>query len=300
MLADTANRAYRLLLANGAIQSAELDASGRYLRGRAREFLSQRERSLTFASNAADLGRRMRALSPVSQTGVLYVWMPDILALAPMPVERGDRIFQILDPRALGRSRETWRPGAEYAPDFEINVRQSGARRIAASDSDSVLFLERLERMEQLSLGPRSDRPAGQHRHWQLTVESGRDLARVVGGWAGESRSPWLLSLFQERRGAPLALRSYRSALDGLARNAAAPGILNLRSPDSFGHPYFLRLFYNRSLREPDLARRFSTSVYSLRRIARADEVDTIVYRLFTPTWIESPPGGPATPASGQ
>lgn len=300
LLADTANRAYRLLLVRGEIQAAELEGSGRYLRGRAREFLSQREGRLSFASNAADLARRMRALSPVSQSGVLYVWMPDVLALAPMPVDRGDRIFQILDPRQLSRSRVVWRPGAEFSPEFEIAVRQSGARRNIAREADSAYFLDRLEQMERLSLGPRNDRQSGLHRHWLLTTESGRDLAPVVDSWAGESRAPWLLSVFQENRGAALALRSYRSAFDGLSRSAAAPGIVNLRSPDSFGHPYFLRLFYSRSLREPDLARRFSTSVYALRRVTRADEVDAIIYRLFTPVWIQSPTGGPATQANGQ
>ncbi|MBX7058985.1 MAG: hypothetical protein K1X75_13045 [Leptospirales bacterium] len=281
ILADTADQAFRILLHDGKVEASELDGGGRYLRGSTREYLSRLRRGQDAGAVFSDLSRRMRAMAPISARGLIYVWMPDVLAMAPIPPQRGDRLFQALDPRSMARTAPAaWRGGEEYPDQFLVALSRSGAAEGALQQT--------LDRMEQLSLGQRDDRNAAAARHWMLRS---RDAEGALRQWTqGASTQPWFLSAATDSDDVLANVRTFRSLQRQLAARLHSPGLMTLHEPNNFQHAYFIRLFYNRSLRETDIARRYLAAIFNLRRNNGAVETDANLYRIFTPVWIEDPP----------
>lgn len=288
-LVDTPDAAYRLMHRNGALLAIELKASGRYLRGRMRQYLTRTRAGVPANDVYQDLARNYRSLFPIGQGGIIYVWLPGVHSLAPLPAERGDRIFMALNPRALAAGDRRSAPtGREYANVNAVSaIGQSAPPR--GVDGDNLLFYSRLAAMERLSL-PEQSRDPGAVRHIfaeAYPMESGGFSGLPAAISAAAARGAWF---FAGNRLGLNAAAEYEEAAylaAALGESLEGAGVLTLRLPRSFAHAFFVRQFYSDSLREPDISRRFVSTTFNLRRTANVAETDAANYRVATGSFLE-------------
>ncbi len=271
-LVDTNARALRLQLRNGAWSADELSVPGRFLRGRLLAFLETQRLQEGGISLYRELSPIYRTLFPPGGSGVRYYWFEGVHAFAPIPLERGDRIYQVLDPEVFAREVAVAAPSS-YAPGFQVEV-SGGAR---AADR----WTARLLSMERMALGEQATSPR-YPLHLMQPVEPpvARSVPRLHAGVSTLNRSYFVAStaLHEDVRGEVAAVAYL---MGELARIFSAPGVLALRRPHELAHPYFVRFFYDRSFPAHEIDKRFAEATLRLRRVV-PNESATYGYRLVT------------------
>lgn len=268
VFADTAEAAVRITYRDRALQGVVLKTSGRYLRGRLNDFLIRRRTGRAADDLREELSRIYRSLFGLGQTGTTYYWLPGIHALAPLAPERGDRLFQILNPRVMLRNdRAAVVSGSEFFEGFgvrPIGTEPAGSRAEQLYGSEErALFFQRLARMERLSLGNASDLPADP-RHLQMPVFPDRPVD--LSGVSKTATGAWFFSGNRLILDPETEVDNFNYLLYSLGEHLQGPGVMTLRSPDAVGHAYFVRDYYSRTLPGSEIHRRYLAAIFNLRR----------------------------------
>ncbi len=265
---DTAESAVRITYRERALQGVVLKTSGRYLRGRLNDFLIRRRTGRAADDLREELSRIYRSLFGLGQTGTTYYWLPGVHALAPLAPERGDRLFQVLNPRAmLANERAPVLSGSEFFEGFgvrSIGAEPSGSRAAQLYGSEErALFFRRLTNMERLSLGSASDLPADP-RHLLMPVFPDRPVD--LSGVSKTATGAWFFSGNRLILDPATEVENFNYLLYSLGEHLQGPGVMTLRSPDAVGHAYFVRDYYSRTLPGSEIYRRFLAAIFNLRR----------------------------------
>lgn len=278
-LVDTNFRATRLRAAGGRWSADEMAVSGRYLRGRLLRFLEARQTGQASAGLHRELGQIYRSLFPASDAGVRYFWFEGVHAFAPIPAERGDRIFQVLDPAHFATAPAVGLADA-YDPGFVVNAQGSSA---TAGD-----WSRRLDAAERLALG---DVGYGGRSVLHVMRPIGAPVAesvRWIRAISGRGDRPWFLAANQLHRSFRREVDNMALLLYSLGHHFKRPGIVTLRKPPGLAHSHFVRHFYDRSNPAVEIDKRFVEASLRLRRVVETDAAG-YGYRLVTPALIAEP-----------
>jgi len=277
-LVDLNEKALRLVLRNNSIQSDELRQSGRSLKGALQKYLDNTAAGIRDVSAAAEITRNYRSMFDLSRQELCYYWFPGIHAFAPVGAEKGDRIFQILDPEEILR-RPVLSGGNEISLPLRITALDTG--ETPPADAEEREWWNRIREMETLSLGEMSANGNALYIRGDL---AGRFTSLSgLGRRTGNSYGLWFMGtsgIFEERseRNIGLIMRLLSAELRG-------PGVLTLKKPDGRAHPLFLRYFYAQSNQDSSLSRRFVAAATALRKAIRDESLD-FGYRLVTANFI--------------
>ena len=266
-LLDTPDEAIRVTYRDRTLQGVRLKATGRYLRGRMHQYLIRQRTGNASEELREELSRQYRALFGLGQSGITYYWLSDIHALAPILPERGDRLFQILNPRTLAdRAHPTLVAGWEFAEDFRVRLVEPENARTAARPnyrgSEEALFYERLETMERLSVGAASSE-VGIPRQFQALATTNA-MPRLDG--QNSDASAWFFSGNRLTLDPTNEIAAYNYLLAYLGAKLQGPGVVTIRMPTSLDHARFLRQYYSRSNPARSIYRRYLSAMFNLRR----------------------------------
>ena len=273
-LVDTTFRAIRLRLQGGGGEwsADELALPGRYLRGRLHAYLETRRLGADGGALYRELAPAYRALFPSGGAGIRYFWFEGVHAFAPFPLERGDRIYQVLDPDVFAREDAMPLPHS-YAPGFRVQAEGS------PFDPRDPKWSRRQEAMEVIAIGELGGgRTDPLHVMTALTPPVGPTVDRLRRQGSAGNRSYFISGnrLQEDVRG---EVANLAFLMREMARLFHAPGILVLRKPAELAHPYFVRFFYDRSFPAAEIDKRFVEAALRLRRVVQ-DESSAYGYRL--------------------
>ncbi len=269
-LIDTPEQAIRLTYRDRKLEGVRLKPTGRALRGRMYQYLVREHSGESVDALRDELSRQYRAMFGLGQSGITYYWLSDVHALAPILPERGDRLFQILNPRAIiAPAHPALIGGWEFSEGFRVRPvaapnqnSSAAAARSQYRGPDQALFFDRLETMERLSLGPTTNR-VGAPRQLQALA-----TPRVVPDLSGQSgdSSAWFFSGNRLALDPGTEVDTYNYLLSRLGSSLQGPGVVTVRMPTSLDHARFIREFYSRSIPSRAIYRRFLTAAFNLRR----------------------------------
>lgn len=280
-LVDTAERAYRFSFRGEATVAEPLRFTGRYLRGSMQELLSRDRAGEPTTALFRELSRAYRSIFGISPANITYFWFGGIHSMAPIMPERGDRLFQIMNPLVFADASPAI-TGEEYPPEFTVGLSEGGADSRPADETER-LRLERLKAMERLSLGPLgSGGQAPVHFFIGVSPDSASMAALARAADSARSAPAWFLSASQLAESLENEPTRYNAMLDLLANRLQSPGVITMRIPQGLSHAYFVRSYYSRQLPATGIARRFVAAHFSLRRELK-EEAHFYGYRLVTP-----------------
>ena len=282
-MVDTNFRALRLRLEGGGGQwtADELAFPGRYLRGRLLSYLEARRLGTDGRGFYRELAPAYRSLFPAGGSGIRYFWFEGVHAFAPIPLERGDRIYQVLDPDIFARE-PSFAPPSSYASGFRVRTvgEPHGARE--------GRWAARQQSMEVIAIGEQgSGAVSPLHVLSPIIVPLASSITRLRRDVPSGDRSYFISGnrLYQNIRG---EVADMAFLMGELARLFRAPGILVLRKPAELAHPYFVRFFYDRSFPAAEIDKRYVEAALRLRRVV-PDESAAYGYRLVTSRILHEP-----------
>lgn len=282
-LIDSPDQAIRVTYRDRILQGVRLKPTGRYLRGRMHQYLIRQRTGNATEELREELSRQYRAMFGLGQAGITYYWLNEVHALAPILPERGDRLFQVLNPRTMiASSHPPLIGGWEFGENFRVRPIIEKSRTAAAPkyrDPEEALFFERLETMERLSLGATTNQTGAPRQFHALATADA--LPGLLG--QADNASAWFftgnrLSLEPERE-----VATYNYLLAHLGAKIQGPGVVTIHMPSSLDHARFLRQYYSRSIPSRAIYRRFLTAAFNLRR----EGVGGFPYRLVTSNFLK-------------
>ncbi|MCR9140988.1 MAG: hypothetical protein NXI24_01865 [bacterium] len=281
-LIDSPERAIRLTYRDRSLQGVRLKPTGRFLRGRMHQYLIRERAGMIVDDLREELSRQYRAMFGLGQSGITYYWLSEVHALAPIAPERGDRLFQVLNPRSMAAaSHPPLIGGWEFSEEFRVRAvaAESTDRRPDYRNPTDALFFERLETMERLSLGATTKRSGAPRQLFGLaTPQSMPDL-----GEESADASAWFFTGNRLTLDPATEVDTYNYLLAHLGARLQGPGVVTVRMPTSLDHARFLRQYYSRSIPSRAIYRRFLAAAFNLRREGGGN----FQYRLVTSNFLK-------------
>jgi len=253
------NDLHRIRILDGRLVHEVWDKSLRELRSGIARSVHARDRT-----GDRDLARAFRAMVTANANRISYFYLPPSLALAPVLVEPGDRIFIV--PSLTEFARRAPQPiQSDFSADF--NIYAPGKKTYESVSSEDRVWDERLARMEETTLGRRSIVP-GPVTH----IYDNRFLSLKTTG-------AWFYSIGRHGARSADTNAAYESDLLMLVKNASGPGIFYCDTGSGEWAVKFMRYYYDRDTRIPGVERRFIDAQLRLRRAGEGP----LNLRLITP-----------------
>lgn len=217
------------------------------------------------------LSRLYRSFVAAGRGQLTYYWSSGVHALAPLNLERGDRIFQIMDlPVFVDRGPR--KLNAEYRNDF--GVRLLGRPAVGPSGPVGFPGLRQARlTMERIALGQTGTGPPF---HRNAYEGAGEVAARPPGAYFFVPAPPDRGNLRL-----PALLRHQARVRENLAREFTGPGVYTVHRALGQAHPFFLKYFYSRATPIPQLHDRLINAYFHQKRRYR-EEYHLYGYHLAT------------------